>query len=190
MQAVDSLSGDYVLSRAGSKGGTCWGFHADIPASDINLPSTNDAISHVTMSNRAILQGDSVMQGTEDSFKCVFHADKYNETVRTLSGLGTNDPSVIESRLANLGYTQDQATQLINGYTKQIAGTVWSGQGNIYEGFAAQGQGGAVTGAFGPAAPWQDLSGGAIQMTTQLPGQVMIDVGIITDVTDGIPILP
>ncbi len=190
IKAVDGLSGDYVLSRAGSKGGNCWGFHPDIPASDIALPSTDATISNVTMSQRAILQGDSVMQGTEGSFKCVFHADKYNETVKTLSGLGTKDPLTIEAKLISQGYTQTEATKLIQGYTNRIAGSEWSAPGNIYEGFAAQGQGGAVTGAYGTAASWQDLSGGAQQLTTQLPAYVMIETGIITDVTDGIPIKP
>jgi hypothetical protein len=191
IQSLDSLSGEVVVSRVGSKGGDCWGLHLDIDPADIDTPGADAKIADVTMSERGILQGDSVLTGDEQAYKGVLNVDKYNDTVHTLAQVGSGvDPMTIESELMDMGYTQTQAKNLMEQYAATISRSEWSEAGNIYEGRGQQGDGGAITGAYGTTEAWQGLSGGATQMTTQLPPWVLIDCGILTNVTDGIMINP
>ena len=192
IKSLETLNGDLVISRVGGKGGNCWGLHLDIDATDINTPAAEDAIAGVTMNDRAILNGESVMNGKCGSFKGVLHVDLYNETVRVLNGLEINTPdSTVKQNLMNLGYDEFVADTLINDFKETAMNhSEWVGtdKPNIKDALREQGESADVTGTYGTTEAWEDFPGGATQMTTKLSADAMIKAGIITDVVDKIPI--
>lgn len=146
----------------------------------------------VTEDQRAVQSTVAINISHEEALQIVMSDGDKNVVGRIIS-----DPAAItsvEKKLMDLGYTKDQASAAITNYdtiTTSATHLEWSatdGSSVIDAAATYSPKANTKTGTFGNAAKWEDLNGGAVQMTTKLDGDTMIKLGIISDVTDGIKI--